>query len=117
MLSTNEIILVFLCVIWIVHLQPVKNAFLVVLVKVQLKYQLHNLLQFVKGPAETSISPPATADKQNPLKSTTSNKHIIAEDAIVMQKKLGSGEFGVVQQGVWTSERGEKVSWTKFKQR
>lgn len=37
------------------------------------------------------------------------NKHIIPADAIVINKELGVGEFGVVQQGVWTNEEGERV--------
>ena len=38
------------------------------------------------------------------------NRHLIAEDAISIQKTLGTGEFGVVQQAVWTNEHGERVS-------
>ena len=38
------------------------------------------------------------------------SKHIIPADAIVINKELGIGEFGVVQQGVWTNEDGERVS-------
>ena len=37
-------------------------------------------------------------------------KHIIPADAIVVNKELGTGEFGVVQQGVWTNEEGHRVS-------
>ena len=37
------------------------------------------------------------------------NKHIIPADAIVINKELGVGEFGVVQQGVWTNEEGDRV--------
>ena len=36
-------------------------------------------------------------------------KHIIPADAIVVNKELGTGEFGVVQQGVWTNEEGHRV--------
>lgn len=36
------------------------------------------------------------------------NKHIIPADSIIVNKELGTGEFGVVQQGVWTNE-GERV--------
>ncbi|XP_063223749.1 activated Cdc42 kinase-like isoform X2 [Bacillus rossius redtenbacheri] len=32
------------------------------------------------------------------------NKHIIPAEAIVVNKELGTGEFGVVQQGVWTND-------------
>ncbi|XP_034238615.1 activated Cdc42 kinase-like isoform X4 [Thrips palmi] len=33
------------------------------------------------------------------------NKHIIPAEAIIVNKELGAGEFGVVQQGVWTNDR------------
>lgn len=33
----------------------------------------------------------------------TANKHIIPLDAISVNKQLGVGEFGIVQQGVWTN--------------
>uniref|UniRef100_A0A1B6DJ21 non-specific protein-tyrosine kinase n=1 Tax=Clastoptera arizonana TaxID=38151 RepID=A0A1B6DJ21_9HEMI len=36
------------------------------------------------------------------------NKHIIPADAILVNKELGTGEFGVVQQGVWTNE-GDRI--------
>ncbi|XP_046397309.1 activated Cdc42 kinase-like isoform X2 [Ischnura elegans] len=36
------------------------------------------------------------------------NKHIIPSEAIMVNKELGTGEFGVVQQGVWTNE-GERI--------
>jgi len=32
------------------------------------------------------------------------NKHIIPAENILVNKELGQGEFGVVQQGVWTDE-------------
>lgn len=32
------------------------------------------------------------------------NKHIIPAHTIIVNKELGTGEFGVVQQGVWTNE-------------
>jgi len=38
------------------------------------------------------------------------NRHLIAEDAISIQKTIGNGEFGVVQQAIWTNEHGERVS-------
>lgn len=37
------------------------------------------------------------------------SKHIIPKENIVINKELGVGEFGVVQQGVWTNEDGERV--------
>lgn len=41
------------------------------------------------------------------------NKHIIPADAISVNKQLGTGEFGIVQQGVWTNGS-ERVSIFKF---
>lgn len=38
-----------------------------------------------------------------------SNKHIIPADSICVNKQLGVGEFGIVQQGVWTNGT-ERVS-------
>lgn len=38
-----------------------------------------------------------------------SGKQIIPADSIVANKTLGEGEFGVVQQGIWTTENDEKV--------
>lgn len=38
-----------------------------------------------------------------------SNKHIIPADAITINKQLGVGEFGIVQQGVWTINGNERV--------
>lgn len=37
------------------------------------------------------------------------NKHIIPADSISVNKQLGTGEFGIVQQGVWTNGS-ERVS-------
>ncbi|XP_023224493.1 tyrosine-protein kinase PR2-like [Centruroides sculpturatus] len=37
------------------------------------------------------------------------SKHIISADSIVINKELGVGEFGVVEQGVWTNEEGERI--------
>lgn len=39
-----------------------------------------------------------------------SNKHIIPADSICVNKQLGAGEFGIVQQGVWTNGN-ERVSF------
>ncbi|XP_059491025.1 activated Cdc42 kinase-like isoform X3 [Neocloeon triangulifer] len=36
------------------------------------------------------------------------NKHIIPAEAIIVNKELGTGEFGVVQQGVWSND-GERI--------
>lgn len=37
------------------------------------------------------------------------SKHIIPADSIVINKELGVGEFGVVQQGVWNNEDGDRI--------
>ena len=38
-------------------------------------------------------------------------KHLISPESIQIQKELGNGEFGVVQQGVWIDkEQVEKTS-------
>lgn len=42
-------------------------------------------------------------------KAPPSNKHIIPADAITINKRLGVGEFGIVQQGVWTVNGNERV--------
>jgi len=41
------------------------------------------------------------------------NKHIIPADSISVNKQLGTGEFGIVQQGVW-SNGNERVSSDQF---
>lgn len=38
-----------------------------------------------------------------------SSKYVISSDSITINKELGAGEFGVVQQGVWTNEEGERI--------
>ena len=41
--------------------------------------------------------------EENSPSKIPSNKHIIPADAICVNKQLGTGEFGIVQQGVWTN--------------
>nr|XP_027203275.1 activated Cdc42 kinase-like [Dermatophagoides pteronyssinus] len=36
-------------------------------------------------------------------------RHIISIDSLVINKELGIGEFGVVQQGVWTNKDGQRI--------
>lgn len=48
----------------------------------------------------------SVADR-NPVR--VPSKHIIPADSIIINKELGIGEFGVVQQGVWTNEDGERI--------
>lgn len=42
-----------------------------------------------------------------------SSKHIIPAASITINKELGMGEFGVVQQGVWCNE-GERIQVIVF---
>ena len=46
---------------------------------------------------------------KNKFSNKIQSKHIIPSHSIVINKELGAGEFGVVQQGVWTNEDGERV--------
>lgn len=48
------------------------------------------------------------------MSSYDGSKHIISANQISIQKKLGSGEFGTVQQGIWTNCN-ERVSLTPLK--
>ncbi|XP_014669096.1 PREDICTED: tyrosine-protein kinase PR2-like [Priapulus caudatus] len=57
-----------------------------------------------------SSLPPPLVDKQvanSPSKAA--NRHIIPSDSITVCKELGVGEFGVVQQGIWTNEDGDRI--------
>lgn len=49
-----------------------------------------------------SVSPETVKSVDSPAK-IPSNKHIIPADSICVNKQLGIGEFGIVQQGVWTN--------------
>jgi len=53
---------------------------------------------------------PAEKPGSSSSSSKPANRHLIAEDAISIQKTIGNGEFGVVQQAIWTNEHGERVS-------
>nr|XP_014103171.1 activated Cdc42 kinase-like isoform X1 [Bactrocera oleae] len=46
---------------------------------------------------------PSTARNANSPSRAPNNKHIIPADSITVNKQLGTGEFGIVQQGVWTN--------------
>lgn len=63
---------------------------------------------------ESSVSATSmSANGSNVLNKSTRNvapgRHIIQAESIVIHKTLGSGEFGTVQQGVWTSDDNERV--------
>ncbi|XP_067631079.1 activated Cdc42 kinase-like [Eurosta solidaginis] len=46
---------------------------------------------------------PTSAHPANSPSKAPNNKHIIPADSITVNKQLGTGEFGIVQQGVWTN--------------
>lgn len=50
-----------------------------------------------------------STDKGSSSQVRVPSKHIIPADSIVINKELGVGEFGVVQQGVWTNEDGDRI--------
>ncbi len=53
---------------------------------------------------------PATGSN-SPASGRAPSKHIISHEDIVICKTLGTGEFGTVQQGVWTNDDGDRVGW------
>lgn len=56
------------------------------------------------GSLSGTLNAGGVASKSNSSPSKTpNNKHIIPADAISVNKQLGTGEFGIVQQGVWTN--------------
>lgn len=57
-----------------------------------------------------SPSPPENRNTRPPSVIRPPGKQIIPADSISSNKTLGEGEFGVVQQGIWTTETGEKVN-------
>ncbi|XP_039315628.1 uncharacterized protein LOC105202478 isoform X2 [Solenopsis invicta] len=58
-----------------------------------------------QSPGVLSMLPEERQDKPSVR---VPNKHMIPADAIIVNKELGTGEFGVVQQGVWTND-GERI--------
>ncbi|XP_055704547.1 activated Cdc42 kinase-like isoform X2 [Phlebotomus papatasi] len=68
--------------------------------------KIKRLLQNPKAFDGNATTPGATSDVMKTTSSPSkvpSNKHIIPPDAICVNKQLGIGEFGIVQQGVWTN--------------
>ena len=51
----------------------------------------------------------STASVASSAPAVGSSKYVIAEESINILKTLGAGEFGTVQQGVWTTEDGARV--------
>ncbi|KAK6176309.1 hypothetical protein SNE40_014616 [Patella caerulea] len=64
-----------------------------------------------RGNSTAQNRPPSPSPPENRPVSyiRTPGKQIIPADSISINKTLGEGEFGVVQQGVWTTEEGDKV--------
>ncbi|XP_062133817.1 activated Cdc42 kinase-like isoform X2 [Drosophila sulfurigaster albostrigata] len=61
-----------------------------------------------QSPSESNTAAATTTATRNggassPGSKVPNNKHIIPADAISVNKQLGIGEFGIVQQGVWTN--------------
>jgi len=54
-------------------------------------------------PLTTMVGMPPEEGTEKPA--NRHQKHIIPINAILVNKELGAGEFGVVQQGVWTNDR------------
>ena len=72
-------------------------------------------------PPSISISPPILDHSSSlpgnnhiNLIPNTSLQHSIKEEAIVLSKVLGKGEFASVQQGIWTKDNGEQVCASDF---
>ncbi|WAR14609.1 ACKL-like protein [Mya arenaria] len=74
----------------------------------QIKYALMDKANLTSSPNRT-LSPPPDHRISRPISYIRpTGKQIISSDLIEITKTLGEGEFGVVQQGVWTTEEGEK---------
>ncbi|XP_043213446.1 activated Cdc42 kinase-like isoform X2 [Amphibalanus amphitrite] len=80
------------------------------------KYCPQNYLSKMKrkllGRRDDELPEPALVPDDSPSRQRHAikmPKHIIPADAIVVNKELGTGEFGVVQQGVWTNEEGHRI--------
>ena len=64
--------------------------------------------QFLGSTVKEGSRPNSPPVERSPLHAKSS-KHVIPRSAIVLCKALGAGEFGTVQQGVWTNDDGERV--------
>lgn len=73
----------------------------------------HFLLQIIKSKKEDgaamAVLLPEEGHKERSYHLKVPSKHIIPAEAIIVNKELGVGEFGIVQQGVWTNEDGDRV--------
>lgn len=79
-------------------------------------YPLFNLIfliQIIKSKKEDgaamAVLLPDDGHKERSYHLKVPSKHIIPAEAIIVNKELGVGEFGIVQQGVWTNEDGDRV--------
>ena len=60
--------------------------------------------------AELGDRPVSPAGNQSsPSPGRVPSKHIITYEDITICKTLGTGEFGTVQQGIWTNDEGDRV--------
>lgn len=73
---------------------------------------IHSSLQMIRPKKEEQCSMQSLLPDDTNEKPAirVPNKHIIPAEAIIVNKELGAGEFGVVQQGVWTNDR-DRVSY------
>jgi len=60
------------------------------------------------APAMSSL-PSSSSSSSKYSRVVAPGRHIIQTDAIDVHKTLGSGEFGTVQQGVWTDASGRRI--------
>ena len=72
------------------------------------------LLQIIKakkddGAGGMAVLLPEDGNRERSYHLKVPSKHIIPAEAIIVNKELGVGEFGIVQQGVWTNEDGDRV--------
>ena len=68
-----------------------------------------SLTSIGSGSAETKATGTTAGGGSSSPSKASNNKHIIPADSISVNKQLGTGEFGIVQQGVW-SNGNERVS-------
>ncbi|XP_077998371.1 uncharacterized protein LOC144451412 isoform X2 [Glandiceps talaboti] len=57
-----------------------------------------------RGNTRQSLSVPLSV-----YETTKFGRHIIPAEALSIHKEIGKGEFGLVQQGVWSNEEGERI--------
>lgn len=70
--------------------------------------EFSNRLHFFQPINQSAVVEAVVKAPSSPSK-IPNNKHIIPVDSISVNKQLGVGEFGIVQQGVWTNGN-ERVS-------